>query len=322
MEDGWGHQDDNRYSQQPETTNCTACAAAGSAGRYPGPVTTTPSIRTVGILSPGEMGSGVGEVLHQHGLRLLTCLAGRGAASRERAARAGLEDTPDLEALVSACDVLLSIVPPAVAGAVADQIATAVRATRANLVYADCNAIAPGTARAIGQTITDAGARFADAGIIGPPPTRPGNRIFTSGPGAHELSELGKYGLDIRVLEGEVGKASGLKMCYAATTKGLQALGAELLVAARLLGVEEQLRAEQNQGGDLAAVRRFVESALPNMPPKAYRWVGEMEEIARCFEDLGLPGRLMLGAADVYASFRDGGVVAQELPLERPVTAR
>jgi 3-hydroxyisobutyrate dehydrogenase-like beta-hydroxyacid dehydrogenase len=284
-------------------------------------VTTTPSINAVGILSPGEMGSGVGEVLHQHGLRVLTCLAGRGAGSRERAARAGFEDTPDLEALVGACDVLLSIVPPAVAGAVADQVAAAVRATGANLLYADCNAIAPGTARAIGQTLTDAGARFADGGIIGPPPTRPGNRIFTSGPGAQQLSELGNYGLDIRVLDGEVGQASGLKMCYAAMTKGLQALGAELLVAARLLGVEEQLRAEQNQGGDLAAVRRFVESALPNMPPKAYRWIGEMEEIARCFEELGLPGRLMFGAADVYTNFRDGGVLAQELPLERPITA-
>jgi len=268
------------------------------------------------------MGSGVGEVLHQHGLRVLTCLAGRGAGSRERAARAGFEDTPDLEALVGACDVLLSIVPPAVAGAVADQVAAAVRATGANLLYADCNAIAPGTARGIGQTMTDAGVRFADGGIIGPPPTRPGNRIFTSGPGAHQLSALGNYGLDIRVLDGEVGQASGLKMCYAAMTKGLQALGAELLVAARLLGVEEQLRAEQNQGGDLAAVRRFVESALPNMPPKAYRWIGEMEEIARCFEELGLPGRLMFGAADVYTNFRDGGVLAQELPLERPITAR
>jgi hypothetical protein len=104
-------------------------------------------------------------------------------------------------------------------------------------------------------------------------------------------------------------------MCYAAMTKGLQALGAELLVAARLLGVEADLEAEQTRGGDLATVRRFVERALPGMPPKAYRWIGEMEEIARCFEDLGMPGRLMMGAADVYTNFRDGGVLKQELPL-------
>ena len=65
--------------------------------------------------------------------------------------------------------------------------------------------------------------------------------------------------------------------------------------------------------GDLESVRHFVERALPNMPPKAYRWIGEMEEIARCFEELGLPGRLMFGAADVYTNVRDRGVLAREL---------
>src|SRR5437899_11250118 len=92
---------------------------------YPAHVTTS-TITAVGILSPGEMGSGVGTVLHQHGLRVLTCLAGRGPESRERAARAGFEDRPDLESLVRDCDVLLSILPPAVAGAGADQVAAAV----------------------------------------------------------------------------------------------------------------------------------------------------------------------------------------------------
>jgi 3-hydroxyisobutyrate dehydrogenase-like beta-hydroxyacid dehydrogenase len=275
------------------------------------------TLSTVGILSPGEMGSGVGTVLHQHGLRVLTCLAGRGAASRERAAAAGMEDVPSLDALVRQSEVLLSIVPPAVAGAVADQVAAAVRATGADLLYADCNAIAPGTARGISKTMQQAGARFADAGIIGGPPTRPGNRIFTSGPGASALATLCEFGLDIRVLQGDVGQASGLKMCYAAATKGLQALGAELLVAARLMGVEDALRAEQEQGGDLESVRHFVERALPNMPPKAYRWIGEMEEIARCFEELGLPGRLMLGAADVYTNVRDGGVLAASISVGR-----
>src|SRR5438105_3864248 len=258
------------------------------------------------------MGSGVGTVLHQHGLRVLTCLAGRGPESRERAARAGFEDVPDLESLVRGCDVLLSILPPAVAGAVADQVAAAVSATGSDVLYVDCNAIAPNTASGIFQTVTATGARFADAGIIGPPPTRPGSRIFTSGPGAKEFAAtLGEFGLDIRVLDGDVGQASGLKMCYAAMTKGVQALGAELLVAARLLGVEDTLLAEQSEGGgDVAHVRRFVERALLTMPPKAYRWIGEMEQIARCFEDLGLPGRLMLGAADVYTNVRDDGLLS------------
>src|SRR5579859_4394135 len=271
----------------------------------------TSSITTVGILSPGDMGSGVGAVLHQHGLYVLTCLAGRGAGSRERAAAAGIQDVSDLEVLVNQCDVVLSILPPAAAGAIADQVATAVRATGADVLYADCNAIA------ISRTLLGAGARFADAGIIGGPPDRSANRTYASGPGARELEGLREFGLDIRVLDGGVGQASDLKCCYAAMTKGLQALGAELLTAARLLGVEDDLRAEQNLGPDLATVRKFVERMLPGMPPKAYRWIGEMEEIARCFEEVGLPGRLMMGAADVYTNFRDNGVLAKELPLER-----
>ncbi|MBV9899022.1 MAG: NAD(P)-dependent oxidoreductase [Chloroflexi bacterium] len=279
---------------------------------------TTRTIKTVGILSPGDMGSGVGDVLHQHGLRVLTCLAGRGEGSRERAVQAGFELVPDLEALVRECDVVLSIVPPSVAGAVADQVAAAIRGTSADLLYVDCNAVAPGTVRSIAQTILDAGGRFADGGIIGRPPNRSTNRTYTSGPGAQEFAMLRDFGLDVRVLEGGIGKASGLKCCYAAMTKGLQALGAELLTAARLLDVEDDLREEQNRPGDLATVRRFVERALPSMPPKAYRWIGEMEEIARCFEEVGLPGRIMLGAADAFTNFRDEGVLAKELPLERP----
>ncbi|MDQ6673125.1 MAG: DUF1932 domain-containing protein [Chloroflexota bacterium] len=271
---------------------------------------TTSTISTAGILSPGEMGSGVGTVLHQHGLRVLTRLAGRGPDSRARAQDAGFEDVPDLEALVRQADVVLSIVPPSVAGSVADQVAAAVRATGADVLYADCNAVAPSTVQRIATTLLDAGARFADAGIIGPPPTRPGNRIFASGAGAGDLQMLAAFGLDVRVLGPDVGQASGLKMCYAALTKGLQALGAELLVAARLLGVEDTLREEQNEGASLAAVRHFVERSLPTMPPKAYRWIGEMEEIARCFEDLGLPGRMLLGAADVYTDVRDGGLLS------------
>jgi 3-hydroxyisobutyrate dehydrogenase-like beta-hydroxyacid dehydrogenase len=268
-------------------------------------------LRSVGILSPGEMGSGVGAVLHEHGLRVLTVLDGRGPASRARAERAGMVGV-DLQSFVIDSDVILSIVPPAAACDIAQQVAAVVRETRANVLYADCNAIAPGTARAVAEIVTGAGARFADAGIIGPPPTRPGNRFFASGGGASDLAQLTQFGLDVRVLQGEVGQASALKMCYAALTKGLQALGAELLAASRLLGVEDTLAEEQNQG-DVALIRAFIERSIPSMLPKAYRWVGEMEEIARTFEDVGLPGRIMLGAADVYRDVTAGGLLRQNL---------
>jgi len=256
------------------------------------------AISTIGLLSPGEMGHTIGGVLHGNGLRVLTHLGGRSERSRGLAEKAGIEDTPSLEDLVDQADVLLCVLVPARAQDVANQVAAAIQATSADLLYVDCNAIAPRTVRQVGETITGAGGRFADVGIIGPPPRKPGTRFYASGPGAEELSALSEFGLDVRVIGDEIGQASGLKMCYAALTKGLQALGTELLVAARLMGLDEVLRAEQQSS--IPDVLSWLENSLPPMPPKAYRWVGEMEEIAACFADLGLTPNMLIGAADMY----------------------
>ena len=252
----------------------------------------------VGLLSPGDMGHSIGAVLHANGLRVLTHLGGRSGRTRELAAAAGIEDTASLAELVRQADVLLCVLVPARATAVAEEVAAAMWATGADLLYVDCNAIAPRTVRAVGETILGAGGRFADVGIVGPPPRRPGTRFYASGPGATEFAQLTEFGLEVRVVGDEIGQASGLKMCYGALTKGLQALGTELLVAARLMGLEETLRAEQRES--IPDVLAWLEKSLPPMPPKAYRWVGEMEEIATCFGDLGLTPQILAGAAEMY----------------------
>lgn len=259
------------------------------------------AIRTVGILTPGDMGHSVGNVLRHGGLRVITCLQGRSPRTAALAAEAGIEDVPDYETLVREADMILSILAPSAAIEIAGRVAAAVRATGADLTFVECNAIAPRTVRQLNATLTGAGARFVDAGIIGGPP-RPGRsggtRFYASGADASEFAELSQYGLEIRLLGDEVGQASGIKMCYAALTKGLTALATELLVAAKAMGLEEALRAEQTQG--LEPIRLWAERSLTSMPPKAYRWVGEMEEIAATFEDLGLTPRILLGAADLY----------------------
>src|SRR5699024_481638 len=108
---------------------------------------------------------------------------------------------------------------------------------------------------------------------------------------------------DVRVLDGDIGQASGLKVCYGAMTKGLQALSTELLVAAQLMGIEDTRRAEQRE--TIPDVLAWVEGNLPKMPPKAYRWVGEMEEIGACFQDLGMTPNILNGAADIYRFVED-----------------
>lgn len=273
------------------------------------------AIETVGILSPGDMGHTIAGVLRQGGVRVLTHLSGRSERTRALAATAGMEDTASLAELVRAADALLCVLVPAQAGAVAAEVAGALRETGADLLYVDCNAIAPRTVRQVGSVMLGAGGRFADVGIIGPPPRQPGTtRFYASGPDARELEQLGAAGLDVRVIGDEIGKASGLKMCYGALTKGLQALGTELLVAGHLMGLQTELRDEQRES--IPDVLAWLDRSLPSMPPKAYRWVGEMDEIAACFADLGLTPNIFAGAADIYR-FVAETPIGQESPETR-----
>jgi 3-hydroxyisobutyrate dehydrogenase-like beta-hydroxyacid dehydrogenase len=252
--------------------------------------------RTVAVVSTGDMGSAVGRHLRLGGLRVVTSLAGRGERTRELAADAGIEDAGSLEAAVREADVLLSILPPGRALALAQAVGR-----DAGPLYVDCNAVSPMTARAVGAAV---GERYVDAGIIGAPSAP---RFYASGPHAAELAELP---LDVRVLDGEIGQASALKMCYAALTKGLTALLTESMVTAEGAGVTDALRAELagSQPQFLAAAERGV----PAMVPKAYRWIAEMEEIAATFGDAGLTPLMLRGAADVYRLVEAGRAAAGE----------
>jgi 3-hydroxyisobutyrate dehydrogenase-like beta-hydroxyacid dehydrogenase len=256
---------------------------------------------TIAIMSPGDMGHAVGAALRQGGLRVITRLDGRSRRTRALAAQAGIEEVADDAALVREADMLLAILVPAAAIALAERIARALRATGATPLYVECNAIAPQTTRQIAEIVEGAGARFVDAGIIGPPP-RPGaasTRFYASGLDAPAFARLRDFGLDVRVVGDQPGQASALKMCYAALTKGTTALMAELAIAAARLGVSEALRAEF--ADSQPALLERMRSAVPAMVPKAHRWVGEMAEIARTFEACGLTPRMFEGAAEVYA---------------------
>ncbi|MPZ49786.1 MAG: DUF1932 domain-containing protein [Dehalococcoidia bacterium] len=252
------------------------------------------TIGKVGIMSPGDMGSGMGNVLHAKGLEVYTCLAGRSDLTRLRARESGFIDTPDLDTLVSSVDIFLSVLVPSEALPLAEAVAASMKRTGARPAYADCNAIAPRTVQTIDTLITGAGAMFIDAGIIGSPPRLDGGgRFHCSGPDISAFEALGQHGLDVRVVGPDIGQASGLKMVYAATTKGTTALWTELMTAAEAMGLREALIAEM--GGNFRQA-----NSITGMPRRARRWVPEMEEIAATFAGLGLTPRIFEGAADIY----------------------
>ena len=256
-------------------------------------------MKTIAIISPGNMGHAVGRLLGSRGFDVVTALADRSARTRGLAAKAGFRDLGDVEAVVAGADLVLSILPPAAAVAAAEGVAAAMTATGATPLYADCNAIAPATTERIAQLIAAAGAAYVDAGIVGGPPAAGrGPRFYVSGPAAHLLAPLEGGGLVVRDLGGAIGRASALKMCYAAVTKGTSALQFAQLAAAGRLGVGEALAAEleESQGATYAAMRR----ALPGLPAKAPRWIEEMRQIAATFESVGVPGDFHRGAEALY----------------------
>jgi 3-hydroxyisobutyrate dehydrogenase-like beta-hydroxyacid dehydrogenase len=233
---------------------------------------------TVAIVAPGSMGASIGRRLTDHGIRVLTSLAGRSAASAARASDAGMTAADD-RALAQA-DFLLSIVPPGDALALAQRLAPVLIAANDKPAYVECNAINPDTVKKIEAVIAATGCPFVGAGIIGPPPKAgsANTKIYASGPAAPRFAALNDYGLIVRVLDGPVTAASALKMSYAGITKGLTALASAMMLASERGGAASALRAElaESQPQLLAWFSRSV----PNMYSKAYRWVAELDEIA------------------------------------------
>ena len=259
------------------------------------------AVTTVAILSPGDMGHAVGRALREHGLNVMTCLEGRSERTRSLARKAGIRGVATLEELVSQVDLVLSILVPAEASAVAHQVAEALRAAGTDTYFADCNAVSPQTTGTMDALITGAGGRFIDGSIIGGPPRTDGGsapRFYVSGPHASIMSDLHGLGIDVRQMGDSIGRASGIKMCYAALSKGTAALEIAVLAAAEAMGLSGELRSELMSSQPQAYQR--MERNVPGLPVKAARWIGEMEEIATTFDHAGVTPRLHQGAAGMF----------------------
>lgn len=260
---------------------------------------------TVGLLHPGEMGASVGRSARANGARVLWASDGRSLATAARAEAAGFEPVRDVAALVAAADVIVSVCPPHGA----EQLARHVIAAGFSGLYVDANAIRPERARRIADLVAAAGGRFVDGGIIGNPPRAPGQtRLYLSGAHAGQVAALFRGSLHEPIVVGpEPGAASALKLAYAAWNKGRIALRLAVVALARAEGVEAAFASEwaRSQPG---LMERTREDAA-RVAGKAWRWTGEMQEIAATFEEAGLPGDFHVAAEKVYhslAQFKDG----------------
>src|SRR6202035_4416276 len=252
----------------------------------------------VAVIAPGMMGAAVGKRLVDNGVKVLTSLKGRSAETATRAKAAGMAAAGDEE--IAASDFILSILPPGDAVALAERFQPALKASNAKPVYVDCNAINPKTVDRVAAVIAPTDCPFVDSGIIGSPP-KPGDagpQFYASGPAAPRFAALRQYGLDVRVLDGAISAASALKMSYAGITKGTQAIGAAMMLAATRAGSADALFAELSSSQK--EMFAWFKRGLALMPPKAYRWIAEMHEIAGFVGDDPAAKDLYEGAAHFY----------------------
>jgi len=276
---------------------------------------------TIGILHPGDMGSVVGACAVAGGSRVLWASEGRSAGSRERAAAAGLEDARTVAALVAASDVIVSVCPPHAAIDLARDVA----GRRFAGLFVDANAVAPATAREIGAVVEAGGAAFVDGGLIGPPPRNAGStRLYLSGREAKRAAALFESSaLEAIAIGDGPGAASALKMAYAAYTKGSSALLMAIRALAASEGVDDALLAEWRRSQPELPKRS--EAAARDNARKAWRFVGEMEEIAATFAAAGLPGGFHEAAAVIYerlAGYKDATTPPSMADLVAPLTRR
>jgi 3-hydroxyisobutyrate dehydrogenase-like beta-hydroxyacid dehydrogenase len=250
----------------------------------------------IAILHPGEMGAAVARTLQNSGHEVWWASHGRSAGTHRRAAAAALSDAGSLANVCGQCEIIVSVCPPEFAEGMAKEIA----GLRFQGLYLDANAISPERARRIGCIMKAAGIRFVDGCIIGLPARNRGQTwIYFSGQDAPEAAACFTAGpLEAEVLEGEIGKASALKMVFAAHTKGMAALRAAVLGAAHQLGVLPDLEKQWSRSGPLMAQ---AVSSVQHVAPKAWRFVAEMREIAATFEAAGMPPGFHQAAEQIYA---------------------
>jgi 3-hydroxyisobutyrate dehydrogenase-like beta-hydroxyacid dehydrogenase len=277
------------------------------------------SKQKIGVIHPGMMGICVAATLQNSGHEVYWASEGRSPKSRQRAEKFNLSDAGSLAGLCSTCSVIVSVCPPHAAEEVAEQVL----ANAFQGIYLDVNAIAPQRTIRIGQLMAEAGVDFVDGGIIGIPVWQRGKTwLYLSGERASEAASYSAGGpLETAVVGDDIGKASALKMCYAAYTKGTTALLCGILATAQVMGVRGELETQWSR--DWSDFGTQAGERVRNVTAKAWRFAGEMAEIAATFREAGLPGEFHAAAEIIYrriAGFKDAPATpALEEVLERLV---
>jgi 3-hydroxyisobutyrate dehydrogenase-like beta-hydroxyacid dehydrogenase len=254
---------------------------------------------TVGILYAGEMGSALGRLLAEQGWRVVTTLEDRSFRTCRLCREAGLAVVDSLAEVVGEADVVISLVVPSAALAVAEACCRVLPPRRP--VYVDANSISPGTAACIGALLARSGVPFVDGSIHGlAAQLRTRATLYLSGPEAGALADRLGGALRVRVVGDEPGAASAFKMLLAGLSKGLVALFLEMGLLGCDLGLLDELL--EGYRHYYPGIMEAVERLLPTYPRHAARRAEELAELEQTMAAAGATPCLVPAARRVIAT--------------------
>ena len=251
----------------------------------------------IGLIGLGEMGSEIGRYLVMNDLEVISVYEGRSEISKKRASKYKIRDAGSIEQFCKISDLVISIIPPDKAIETAN-LYTSYK-NKDGQIYCDLNAISTITAKKIKLLLDEKKIDYVDGAIMGGPPTENYSpRIYLSGKLSEKLNFLNGKGIELMVLKGSDFKASATKMVYASITKGSKALVAGALIAAKKNNVFDELIEELKYSEEYFSL--VAKNQIPSIKHKAYRWVGEMNEISLTYKESGLTGGFHSEAENVY----------------------
>lgn len=250
----------------------------------------------IGVLHPGQMGIFVAATLKRSGHEVLWLSEGRSPSSRDRAEEHSLREISSLSEFCQQAELIVSVCPPHGA----EELAQSVLDEHFQGAFIDCNPLTPRRVELLGESFNSRQIPFTDGGIIGNPDwENETTMLYLSGPAAEQQTSLFKEGpLQVTSLDDKIGRASALKLSYAAYTKGGTALISAILALAESHGVREVL--EKQWASDWPGFEAQAQRRARGVTRKAWRFAGEMEIISEAFRDAGLPGDFHAAAAKLY----------------------
>lgn len=270
---------------------------------------TTTHQTVIGILSPGEMGSALAEVLRDRGFEVITTLTGRSPRSTGYCERSGVAARKCLADVVSQADVIISTVTPEAAVAVASQVRREAARVDASLIYVDANSVSPQTIGRIADQFHDGNIQFVDAAIHGlASRLKTQGTIFASGSAAGVVSELFGTDVRVRILGGEPGNASLMKMALGGMSKGIIGLFLQSSLLAQHVGMADEFCDEL--GHYYPDVLNFVERSLPTYGQHAARRAAEMRELETALSVAGLSTGMAVELSRLFSALNESDMAA------------